>query len=1391
MALSLRLPNDSLVLKAYASLVGAAPGSTAFGEHKAFIAANGANAYVSALNSLFASVSNAEMATAIRGNLGLTSIADQATTEAFLALNAGNRVGAIFAIADQLASTTDASLAAAKAAYLNGIEASYNYSVVATNYQGATIASLTAVAASVELTTGLDKLPGTSGVDFFNAYVIDNANTLQSGDVIDGAAGLDTLFAEIGNSAKFAISAKTVSVETIKLQAQATPVDATNGNNTSGEANVQNTVQIDAQKMEGVTTWHNSNSRADLIIEDVRIADGAKTKDVTIVMESTDPGNVDFGVYFDQHSLRNTSTGNTTLTIQLMDTGAAATPATASQPLLNNPYDQFKLGINGVLTTIQLDKTAVAAAETYEALLTVFQNALAGTGVVATLGSNFTVTDPLSNTSVTGKSIVLTGGQGVAITAPTGSGWYNTTSASVPPASNIYTKYSDTALTQTELVTSTIVLDDVGRGSTGGDLVVGGRSVGATSDSRGVERFEIEVRDNSKLQTINSTNDALREVTIKNGVTTNTEQNAANQNSSVYEPTVSGKGNLTVNGNANTINPVQGQSTKGSGSDTALAGLDSLHHANTGFTDVRLIDASAMTGKLAFTAAITNNSIKKYIDLQDAATSPTADVAGTGNVNYNVKGANFDYRGGANDDTMVVTIDGSVTASRSTVVSGQSDFTFNVEGGAGNDAITLKVINTAVTGAGGITDWYNNQNLNNNITINAGEGNDTIRIPGAGDVTINAGAGNDVVFSDNTGSANYSLTGWVNNSQDKGAWVFNTSIQGGTSVAQQDLNDLRSDSNDTYNLYKAKLQVTFKGLTSKEISLANTVTYKLTDLEINQAIKEAINKDAVLSKLLVAKDGPANTLVVESLIDGVMNTGNLGVAITLPTAGDLTATEVTAITTAWGLAAGATAANIVTDMTNGTFTGTAASIAASYSGAATGFTAKGSYTTDMATNGVTDIVGAASTTTSDNFITPGTGDDLIVLGTTVGVSLDTSSNEVITYEAAEFGNDVIVNFAVAGMGQDHLNFAAMGITSAGTVDNGVTGAATLGGGGGSGLPIAGAPVATVNNRVWVDDYVTLTTDTVATENDDATNVKELFTDGVVATKSVYVSVTTGNVGHVYYIVDGTAANDLTVTKLGSIDLADTNWSTLTAIGSFVAPSVTAEGPVVTGGTLDVATATTLAPAAGTYSLSDVGTAFAAAAAPVLNNALNITATTAANVANALAIDGASNTGVNSYAVADTMLAATGRDFTTNFVGNTGVTLSGSTGTAETVTGSANADTFTLGGGDAVTPGAGADTLIFGGVGVNTVATYSVADDSIQLSKAAFAALGVVGALTAAEFESGPALVAAATAAGRVVYNTTSGALYYDADGTGGGAAVQIGAFTGAPALVLGEFSIIA
>ena len=78
-----------------------------------------------------------------------------------------------------------------------------------------------------------------------------------------------------------------------------------------------------------------------------------------------------------------------------------------------------------------------------------------------------------------------------------------------------------------------------------------------------------------------------------------------------------------------------------------------------------------------------------------------------------------------------------------------------------------------------------------------------------------------------------------------------------------------------------------------------------------------------------------------------------------------------------------------------------------------------------------------------------------------------------------------------------------------------------------------------------------------------------------------------------------------------------------------------------------------------------------------------------------------------------------------------------------------------------------------------------------MSLATFTALGAVGPMTAAQFESGAGLADTATPAGRFSYNTTTGALNYDADGSGVIAPVLVGTFTGAPALTAANFSIVA
>jgi Ca2+-binding RTX toxin-like protein len=126
----------------------------------------------------------------------------------------------------------------------------------------------------------------------------------------------------------------------------------------------------------------------------------------------------------------------------------------------------------------------------------------------------------------------------------------------------------------------------------------------------------------------------------------------------------------------------------------------------------------------------------------------------------------------------------------------------------------------------------------------------------------------------------------------------------------------------------------------------------------------------------------------------------------------------------------------------------------------------------------------------------------------------------------------------------------------------------------------------------------------------------------------------------------------------------------------------------------------------------------------------------------------------------------------------GLTLIGNAG-ANILTGTAYADTLMGGkGNDVLTGGNGADKFVFNTTpnassNRDTITDFQSGTDVIQLSKTIFTALGGLGTLTSAQFWSAPGAVAGHDADDRIVYNPTTGALYYDADGNGSGAAVQI------------------
>ena len=123
------------------------------------------------------------------------------------------------------------------------------------------------------------------------------------------------------------------------------------------------------------------------------------------------------------------------------------------------------------------------------------------------------------------------------------------------------------------------------------------------------------------------------------------------------------------------------------------------------------------------------------------------------------------------------------------------------------------------------------------------------------------------------------------------------------------------------------------------------------------------------------------------------------------------------------------------------------------------------------------------------------------------------------------------------------------------------------------------------------------------------------------------------------------------------------------------------------------------------------------------------------------------------------------------------------------------------GSDTLNGGAGADTLI-GGLGndifvfstvlgstnVDTILGFTCSSDVIQLENAIFTGLTTTGTLAASAFVTG---TAAADANDRIIYNASTGDLFYDADGTGATAAVKFATLVGVQGTVsASNFAVI-
>jgi Ca2+-binding RTX toxin-like protein len=83
-------------------------------------------------------------------------------------------------------------------------------------------------------------------------------------------------------------------------------------------------------------------------------------------------------------------------------------------------------------------------------------------------------------------------------------------------------------------------------------------------------------------------------------------------------------------------------------------------------------------------------------------------------------------------------------------------------------------------------------------------------------------------------------------------------------------------------------------------------------------------------------------------------------------------------------------------------------------------------------------------------------------------------------------------------------------------------------------------------------------------------------------------------------------------------------------------------------------------------------------------------------------------------------------------------------------------------------------------------------DNLRLDHNGFTNIGALGEFAAGDgrFYAAAGATAGHDADDRLIYNTTTGQLYYDADGSGGGAAQLVATFDGAPAVTATDVWVI-
>ncbi|QDZ38658.1 hypothetical protein FRE64_01085 [Euhalothece natronophila Z-M001] len=471
------------------------------------------------------------------------------------------------------------------------------------------------------LTRGSDNLTGTSGDDVFVAPLEQDGgtvfNTFESGDVLDGRGGNNILEADLTDTAGApSISSITDNIQEIYIRSQFQNTDAADnllfealqdsfdidietelGANGSfpvisdidfsfigglqfleADDLFSQGTNIDAENNSGVEQWWSENSRADLLIEDIR----ERSDDVTFGMRDTDPG-VSYAAFFDPASLAADAT-DSSLTLTLED--------------VENPDSLENFPVNGLTFLLDGEEFEIRVPREDED-----GNPINSSydDFVAALNEELEATEGLENVQASlnpDNTITLTDGEGRTFEEDS----FLFIDDQVPSRGTLTFNQEVGAPIEGDIATN-IVLDGAGRTEEGGVMVVG--SMGARG---GIQEFDVEVGNTSWLQALSSTNNTLETVNVE-----------SNGSGALYLGLGERDGDDDITGDVGFSVP-----------ETVDDRL-----AQSGLVDVQTFNAAGFENELKLGAQLTAESIDKY--LADAEEPVTFEyLLGDGGSNLNL-----------------------------------------------------------------------------------------------------------------------------------------------------------------------------------------------------------------------------------------------------------------------------------------------------------------------------------------------------------------------------------------------------------------------------------------------------------------------------------------------------------------------------------------------------------------------------------------------------------------------------------------------------------------------------------------------------------------------------------------------------------------------------------